>query len=381
MGSFSVNCGLTGMTINYGDKATLIVMKPRESEQGNETYGSTLQVSNDATTMHFTPVWYPIHGKYDDYGRLSNIVRDDNVKILEKFYDLPIQDLVNVVTSGRKSDKFDDDLKCIIDPKTGKYLEKYVPILHYSGMWVHGEVYEQLTSQAPQDDYDRLDLGTPELLEFLGFEEQTNSDPVDAVQDGSIEDTKKTVIQMLDSLLNNNKERYNRVFKNGPVTLYSDGRWLNGSIYTLSNLKELCAEQGLDIDISEINGLTAMEQAYKLVFPNFEIPVNPSEVLAFFQFDTNSAQFGYLRRAVLNFDRYSRFWQHGPSIQMEYYYAIKRGELEDAIARFSKFDMYMYSLGRFYHVVGTGPQDGEPEWAQRVFDVAASVNRAKFDDE
>lgn len=57
-------------------------------------------VSNDGSQAFFSPFGFPIHGKYDDYGHLTDIKRDKNVEMLEEYFGVSIDDILQNI--GRK---------------------------------------------------------------------------------------------------------------------------------------------------------------------------------------------------------------------------------------------------------------------------------------
>ena len=387
MGHFSYSCKLSGLPITNGTPAVLIVMKLRDKLYNNgeehlRNYGSTCLVSNDGAQVKFNPVWYPIHCDYDDYGGAENIVKDDNTELLEKHYGLSIEELVDIVTSGRKDDGYSGALKVIKDPTkkdeygNPQYLERYKELLTYSGMWVHGEVYNQLTKEAKTDDYDRVDLGTPELLSALSFEE--------IEKDGS--------------------QRYNRRFKRDDLIINSDGKWINVAgqgIYTLPNFKEFCEKNGTTIEIDEINKKDRVEQFIDYVIPNVEtIGEKESDSESFVEasnkfkkmskeernsdegkklikiiascIDLRSHQHPEHRtiiKLLLNNDDYKTY----NPMTVNYFNAVKEGKLRDNIVRFWRFDSYMFATGNYYDIIGTSPQDGDREKVMELLKVSQKV--------
>lgn len=422
MGHFTHNCKLTGVPIK--DNAVLIVMRPNpmfKHELGNITkYGSSSLISNDGTWLKFLPVWFPIYGEYNDYGGLENIVKDDNTQILEKYYDLKIEQIIDIVTSGRKDDGFDGSLDIVKKPKRlpkgmkkgekhfdfyqrimkdpapfdgrypnspnnqyqiyrdGKYVvvskeehdadfklihehyarykewaktnpdttddygkpeyeDRYKELLSYSAMWVHGDVYKRLTDIEITDDYDKLDLGTPELLNHLGFVEVGKS----------------------------TDNRYNRVFEKDGLKINSDGNWINvpnESIYTLPVFKKYCESKGVYIDVDELNKMSKVGQTYKFLLKGY---ANDEE--RFFKSDTDRLiDYYFLGGTYSNYGKRNIF----TDIYIE---EAKNGKLCDNLVRFWKFDRYLFSMGGCYDIVGTGPQDGEFKDVRDVLQIALEV--------
>lgn len=57
----------------------------------------------------FTPIALPIFGKYDDYGKIENIERDDNVIAIEKFFGMDIDSLIELVDDAMVGRSYDTD--------------------------------------------------------------------------------------------------------------------------------------------------------------------------------------------------------------------------------------------------------------------------------
>lgn len=422
MGYFTHNCKLTGVPIK--DNAVLIVMKPNISYEYERDelmkYGKSCMISNSSTRFKYLPIWFPIHGKYDDYGRLEDIIEDDNTKIISEYYGLSIEKIIKIITCGRKADGFDDSLDVIKKPKVlptgmkkgetyfhfyqrimkdpmpnggrypqcpnndyqvyrdGKYVsvskevydadfkeihdhnvrynkwketnpdttndygnpqyeERYKDLLSYSAMWVHGDVYKRLTDIPNNDDYDKLDLGTPELLEYLGFKEIGRSDD----------------------------NRHNRVFEKDGLIVNSDSNWINvhkESIYTLKQFKQYCNKMGVDIHIDELDKLGKIGQTYKLLIPSYK--TNSDH---YFKNDKDKLiDYYFLGGEFSNYGKLNIFTPL-------YIQAAKEGKLEDNLIRFWQFNKYMYAMGAYYEIVGTGPQDGEFKDVRDVLQISLDV--------
>lgn len=441
MGHFSHSCKLSGLPITGGTPVVLIPMVISgsmydNSEESLKKFGKTYLCSNEGTRMKFIPNMFPIMGDYDEYGGMENIIEDDNTRALEEYYGLTIQQIVNILTSGRKDDGYDESLKVIKKKReipadyikgeyhetrysrlTGDerpsteggvndawrewrtryeewaktnpdydreygyidYEEKYMPLIESSGMWVHRDVYMQLTDSKINDSWSKLDLGTPALLESLGFVR--------------LEEKSKD-------------ERYKIQFKKGDLIVNSDGTWINvpkRHIYRLKEFAEYCAEMGESIDISEHVGKDYMEQIFDYVVPTYETigkmmgkssipPERLAKYKELFQKEGDENPFTdeqiiemlctvsshtdrmgeNIRYYFLNTDRYGSSRLKNPMTEV-YFDKAKEGQLRDNLIRFWRFDKYMYACGYFYDVVGTGPQDGEHELVLKVLDVAKSI--------
>lgn len=90
MGSFNKQGFISSLPICSGDAATLIFLKPNkycDSKQGGVVY----------STDWYEPVFLPVFGEYDDYGRIENIKRTDSVKFIEDYFGLDIKSIIDEV--------------------------------------------------------------------------------------------------------------------------------------------------------------------------------------------------------------------------------------------------------------------------------------------
>lgn len=255
-----------------------------------------------------------------------------------------------------------------------QYQERYKDLLKISGMWVHGELYEKLVKIPRIDYFDRLDLGTPEILTSLGFTETGKS----------------------------SDERFKRVFEKDGLKINSDGTWINipkQHIYSLTQLKKYCESNGVEIDIEEMNKKTKVAQIidYKIgkidsllgdaifnesffdMIDEMEDGEEKTKLLALIEkadLDKKSVTLNARYREIGYYflsGAYSSYNTVNPMME-EYFQAVKTDpSLRDNIVDFWKFDGYMYDLGRYYEIVGTGPQDGEHKSVLEVVNISKGI--------
>ena len=110
MGSFSASCGITKLTIGCGDKCLLLPLIPAKRFDGKMKRENHVFVKSTHLFVYNTDMWepfcLPIEGRYDDYGSLEDIVKNENTKILEKYFGMTIEEFVSLITDGR-SDVYD----------------------------------------------------------------------------------------------------------------------------------------------------------------------------------------------------------------------------------------------------------------------------------
>ncbi len=153
MGSFNVSCCLSNSSISYGDKIGQILMVPAYDQPygyiGNDAYICT----NYGASSVYRAIALPIFGEYNDYGQLENIVRDNNVLCLEKYFGIPIEEISNSISSY-----YDGDVH--------KKLE------NVSSTFVLKNIYKSFALLSLKNGgsvYNSCTLST-DLLEKIGFE-------------------------------------------------------------------------------------------------------------------------------------------------------------------------------------------------------------------
>lgn len=394
MGHFSHSCKLSGLPITHGTPIALIGMTPTNSLYEYERdklkkYGSSYMCTNDSTQAKFNVVWFPILGEYNDYGGVENIKEDDNTKALEEHYGLPIQNIVDIVTCGRKRDGYSESLDVIKEEpdsrdengnrRSPKYKERYNQLLSVSAMWVHGEYYKRITDEPTGEYFDKLDNGTPEILEALGFKEIGNDE---------------------------SEDRYKRQFEKDGLVVLSDGTWLHVKdskygIYSLPDFKKYCEERDVDIDISDVDGKGRADQIFDYLMPKYpsmkyanidkydvmdkidelkkehgdkvnEVPEYIEQIDLLAELISNFSMSKHSRIVNYTFLNRDDYNITNPMTPVYVDYA-KEGKCRDSVVRFWRFNWYMYCTGNYYELVGTAPQDGEYKFVQKAINIASDI--------
>jgi hypothetical protein len=104
MGSFYSSCSITSMTLKHQNVARFLLV-PSLYTHGYDSRDALkekgLLVSNEGALAIFSPFGFAIRGKYDDYGDLKEIERDFNVEALEKFFNIPIEEILSAAQDDR----------------------------------------------------------------------------------------------------------------------------------------------------------------------------------------------------------------------------------------------------------------------------------------
>lgn len=102
MGSFYSTCSVSNMTLS-NQKTSVQLLSPGYSTDFKGHMN--MIVSNDGAQAFFSPFGFPIHGRYDDYGYIINIKRDKNVEMLEEFFGVDIDEILQNIGDDRSIPK------------------------------------------------------------------------------------------------------------------------------------------------------------------------------------------------------------------------------------------------------------------------------------
>jgi len=108
MGSFYSTFSITDASIIDGDATYMQLILPTWVRNPHSIDGEKigcgekgLRVSNEGALGEFVPFGFPILGRYADYGDIDDIERDRNVEMLEKFFNLSIENIIDCATDDR----------------------------------------------------------------------------------------------------------------------------------------------------------------------------------------------------------------------------------------------------------------------------------------
>lgn len=204
MGLSSVYCSISRIAITSAGTRCVFLPLIENSGFGGSDYDK------------YIPGTLPIFGEYDEYGGIENIVRDENVELIEKLYGCTIDAFCKHLIIGNEF-RLNENLK---------------PLDEYTYMWIRGDVWDFITNYHP-NTFGRIGyfyLGRPEMLKALGF-----------VYVGESGDKRYT--------------KHYRYLKNDiTIDVISDGTYLefknNENNYCIGNIKDL---KKLGVDTTEFD--------------------------------------------------------------------------------------------------------------------------------
>jgi hypothetical protein len=108
MGSFYATCSITDLSITDSDDMYMQLILPSWVNNPYSIDGEQigcgekgLRVSNEGPMGEFVPFGFPIEGKYADCGDISNITRTHNIRMLEDFFGISIDEIIGCATDDR----------------------------------------------------------------------------------------------------------------------------------------------------------------------------------------------------------------------------------------------------------------------------------------
>ena len=122
MGSFNIVCSVSNISISSGDPIVFIPLEvakyPYKVGDGNHTLISS--------HCFYAPVTMPIFGEYDDYGGIENIIRDENLEIIEAYFKKTFKSVDGVNNFGK---------------------------VVSSGMFVHRKIFDCMVRDMQKDEF------------------------------------------------------------------------------------------------------------------------------------------------------------------------------------------------------------------------------------
>jgi len=206
MGSWSVYCGISQIAITAGQQCVLL---PLKNDRMNGSY------------LPYLPATLPIFGKYDDYGGLEDIEKNDNTKKIEEYFNCTIEQFCTFFTRGLIRDDEDD---------FPAHLKKVSEIKDWEFMFIDRKVYDFMSTNVHKGygGAGSLEFGNKQILELLGFTYVGQAQATDFEGE-----TNQNATYLLSQI-----SRYNQTWEFNGEKFYSDGTWLHhksGSIHNLTD--------------------------------------------------------------------------------------------------------------------------------------------------
>jgi hypothetical protein len=144
MGSWSVYCGISNISIVSSQECVLLPLKKNDRHEGY---------------LKYLPATMPIFGKYNDYGDIDNIEKNKNTELIEEHFGCKIEDLTYFLTRRiiTEEDDFSENLVDNEEIKDWKF------------MWIDRQIYNFMANNNV-DKYGQHPYGKEEFMKFMGAE-------------------------------------------------------------------------------------------------------------------------------------------------------------------------------------------------------------------
>lgn len=99
MGSFYSTCSISNMTLAHQKTSIQLLAPSAYKTDFSDDLG--MIVCNEGSQAFFSPFGFPIHGEYDDYGYIHSITRNKCVTLLEDYFGVDIELILNNIGDER----------------------------------------------------------------------------------------------------------------------------------------------------------------------------------------------------------------------------------------------------------------------------------------
>lgn len=326
MGSWSVYCGISNITIASGDKCVLLPIKENTSHEGY---------------LPYLPATLPIFGTYDDYGGLENIEEDDNTKLIETHFGVNIHGFCQYFTRGQ------------IQPTDEEIPQEMHNIKELSGwkfMYINREVYDFMSTYV-HDEYGEHNLGNEGLLKKLGA-------------------------KYLGEFKNKDK-RYKHFWDLNGLELKSDGDWVN----TVKEDKLVYSHDPKEyievLSEDKIKILKSAPETLWKIYGNKYASEHLYWVIGVrsHYYSTMEMMEGMSDRGKDKFSSGNLFSSY---TGINYSYINKIDNFGDKIAQLSIIRKNMYSFSQYFnpYVLYLTPQCGEYQHHQKIIEKFSEINKS-----
>lgn len=117
------------------------------------SYGKIDSTRSIGTNDIIEPICLPIFGKYNDYGSIEDIVKDDNVKSIEKTFKIPIEEFISTIeeNSFARKNEGDENYNSILKKMMKTQFFKKKSTFSLCVTMEHKSVYDMMVSLFKND--------------------------------------------------------------------------------------------------------------------------------------------------------------------------------------------------------------------------------------
>ena len=144
MGSFRQTCMVSDLTIKKNKEVALFLLtKKRNIVQGKSRRSNHLisKINNlfDIFSM-------PIFGKYNEYGKITVIKKTESVRLLEKYFELPIKDILDYACESYR-----------MYYSCGSFFDKYAVFKEHKHDKITPAIFDEFLKKAKCKTFKKID--------------------------------------------------------------------------------------------------------------------------------------------------------------------------------------------------------------------------------
>lgn len=331
MGSWSVSCGISNITITSGKKCVLLPLKE----------------NNGSETRNWQPATLPIFGEYNDYGGIEEIEKDDNTALIEKHFGVSIDDFAVFLVDGEFTYGRDEA------EEVAERIKNLEEIKGWRFMWIDRQVYDFMVINNDKYHKGYMNYGTAEMLKLFGFK----------------------LIKESNTFKNYDPKRFNQLWKKGDVEMYSDGRTLltkeNGYVYHFGKGDESSIETYFEVP-EELHYLKEKSKAEAWRLMGHDRAIDELSYILGSRYDINDITFAkILGKKVPK-----------PTVLYKKYY-LDLDRFGDRIVQLLNISINLHPMsGQFSpHILYLTPQCGEHKRHQVLLEKFAEINKSYINPE
>ena len=357
MGCFNVACSISNISIGHGQDTVFIPLIP--PGYGREKIDHMIIYPNDL----FNPFCLPIRGKYNDYGSLEEIIKDENTEVIEKFLGITVEELMKCISRKGVYDQFSMVSKLFF--KEFEVLSKYATKVGEDLLRRFGFV--RLATETTDDDfiitYECADTILPYFLTISQKEINIITTDGESKYRVVLDEHHKMDMYTFDNVLAAFASISNYYVgvpreKQDVVKLIisMSGMFIAGEIYDTLTEKRYLETYGSTYEEALDNFISEYEKVRKL--------------------EAKEARMCE-RMVDYRLTEYHRNWQYFKEMYKE---PIIEGKLRDALITYNIFAGNMYSMNRFFFPGMNGEQHGNHKASLVLAEKTVEILKAKIKD-
>lgn len=359
MGCFNVACGVSSLSIGDSEEAVFVPLLPKFFRSRKEVKVEPASSIN-YVNAYYNPFSLPIKGKYNDYGTLEDVVRDENVEIIEKFFGISAEDIMYIVGEQRK-----------VSSKSSKLYELFAEEQTLTNKYdvpLNEELLLAIGFTKTEDRFVIEGLSTSVALKpgkkdnDVGYDLYNRDGIIISSYTGMspFENLYADFLKHAQYYLNVARENQERVM----ILSHMSGMFVHGKIYEeftkepSEHMLKLYDDTKKAMEIYD-KGLSEIEgDKEKAVY---RLQNDPFSTLS--EVETLFHSYDY-KEVTYCKDLYKE--------------AIREGKLREGFATFVMFQDGMNAINRFYFPTMNGTQHGDEEASKRLYEISLEIVNEKI---